>query len=110
MNDGYTLNRPAALACPECGGTLRVDRDGPVLRYVCHIGHVLTGEAMLVAAADRIEHQATGLLAMLNEQRELYRQLIEADEGDRQHLEQLRSRTTRKAEIVRDFLNRSLID
>jgi hypothetical protein len=110
MNDGYALNRPPALSCPGCGGTLRVDGDGPVLRYICHIGHILTGEAMLVAQADRIEHQATGLLAMLNEQRELCRQLIEAKEGDQQHLEQQRSRTTRKAEIVRDFLNRSVVD
>jgi len=40
----------------------------------------------------------------------VYRQLIEAEQGDRQHLEQLRSRATEKAEIVRDFLNESFVD
>jgi two-component system, chemotaxis family, protein-glutamate methylesterase/glutaminase len=110
MTDGYTLNRPVGLTCPECGGALSVDRHGPVIRYICHIGHILTGEAMLVAQAERVEYLATGLLAMLNERRELCRQLIEADQGDRPYLEQLRNQTSKNAEILRDFLSGSLVD
>jgi two-component system, chemotaxis family, protein-glutamate methylesterase/glutaminase len=110
MINGYTLNRPPALTCPECGGTLLVDGSGPIRRYICHIGHILTGEAMLVAQTQRIEHLATGLLAALNEQRELCRQLIEAEEGNQPYLEHLKSRSTKNAETVRDFLSGPLVD
>ncbi len=110
MTDGYTLNRPPALTCPECGGALRMDNDGPVRIYICHIGHILTGAAMLVAQAERVEHLATGLLAALNEQRELCRQLVEAEELDRSYLEQMRGRATRNAEVIRNFLGNSMVD
>jgi two-component system, chemotaxis family, protein-glutamate methylesterase/glutaminase len=110
MNNGYTLNHPKALTCPECGGTVSIVDDGPVRQYVCHIGHVLSGEAMLAAQADRIEGFATGLLAALNERQELCRQLIEARQDDRGVLQQMRIKTMKGAEVIRDFLNNSLFN
>ena len=41
----YTLNKPGYLTCPDCGGALTKIEDGPIPKYVCHIGHILTGEA-----------------------------------------------------------------
>lgn len=110
MSNGYTLNHPSALSCPECGGTVSILDDGPVRRYVCHIGHVLTGEAMLAAQADRIEYLATGLLAILNERQELCRQLTEAHQDDDGTLQRLRTKATKSAEVMRDLLNRSLFN
>jgi hypothetical protein len=110
MNEGYTLNQPPNLTCPECGGSLIRSDDGPAVKYICHIGHVLTGRAMLEAQQERIEHLATGLLAMLNEQRELCRQLIETKQGDQRHLERLRSVATQNAEAIRYFLNGTPLD
>lgn len=103
----YTLNKPGHLTCPECGGALTKIEEGPIPRYVCHIGHALTGEAMLVAQAERIEYLLEAALAMLNERRELCRQLLDGDLHDNKRLEVLRGDATRHAELLRDFLNGS---
>lgn len=103
----YTLNRPGHLTCPECGGALTRIEDGPVPKYVCHIGHVLTGEAMISAQAERIESLLGNSLAMLNERRELCRQLLETGLYERERLEPLLRDATRQAELLRDFLNGS---
>ena len=105
MIDGYTLKRPTSLSCPECGGTLRRATHGPISQYICHIGHVLSGQAMLAAQADRIEWLATGLLAMLNERQELCRGLIEGGEDDSGTLEKAKERALKNAETIRSFLN-----
>ncbi len=105
MTDGYTLNRPTSLSCPECGGVLQRVTEEPISKYVCHIGHVLSGEAMLVAQADRIEWLATGLLAVLNERHELCRELLESGEYDSGTLEKAKERAVKNAETVRSFLN-----
>jgi two-component system, chemotaxis family, protein-glutamate methylesterase/glutaminase len=107
--NGYTLNRPITITCPECGGTLRRVDDGPTLKYVCHIGHALTAQAMLVAQADHIEYLITAVLAALNERRELCRQIIEAGQDDNGTLEEVQGRATKNAEMLRDFLNTSPI-
>lgn len=101
----YTLNKPGHLTCPECGGALTKIEDGPIPRYVCHIGHTLTGEAMLVTQAERIEYLLEGALAMLNERRELCRQLLDGDLHDNKRIEVLLGDATRHAEVLRDFLN-----
>lgn len=107
MHGGYTLNRPFTLTCPECGGALYPLEERPFLKYVCHIGHVLTTEAMLVAQAEHIEHLATSLLATLNERRELCRQIIEAGQDDKGRLAAVESLATKNAEMLRQFLNTS---
>src|SRR6185437_4468707 len=38
------LGTLAPFSCPECHGTLWEIADDPVLRYRCHVGHVLTAE------------------------------------------------------------------
>jgi two-component system, chemotaxis family, protein-glutamate methylesterase/glutaminase len=103
----YTLNKPRHLTCPECGGALTRLEGGPIPKYVCHIGHVLTGEAMLEAQAERIEACLESLLAMLNERRELCRQLLEAGLYEKERLEPLHRNATEYAEMLRDFLNGS---
>jgi two-component system chemotaxis response regulator CheB len=77
MDVGYKLDKPVALSCPECGGTLRRDKIGPLTQYVCHIGHVLSPEAAFVAQFAALEWRLAGSLALLNERAELCRQLAE---------------------------------
>jgi two-component system, chemotaxis family, protein-glutamate methylesterase/glutaminase len=105
MTEQYELNRPTSLSCPECGGTVARIESDPIPKYACHIGHVLTGEAMLQAQADRIESYLTSVLATLNERRELCRQLIEDGLGDPARLEANLREATNKAESVRRLLN-----
>ena len=105
MSEEYTLNQPTSLTCPECGGALaKVDGDA-VPRYVCHIGHELTGEAMLEAQAKRVEWLLGGALAILNERRELCRQLMHDGISDTAGLDQTTKEATQRAEALRDLLN-----
>jgi two-component system chemotaxis response regulator CheB len=103
----YTLNKPGHLTCPECGGALTKIEDAPIPKYRCHIGHVLTGEAMLEAQAERIEASLGNSLAMLNERCELCRQLLASGLYEKARLDPLLRDATRQAELLRDFLNGS---
>src|ERR1043165_7289265 len=105
MSEEYVLNQPTSLTCPECGGALAKVESEPIPKYVCHIGHELTGEAMLEAQAGRIEWLLGGTLAMLNERRELCRQLSHDGVGDTAGLEQTTKQATKSAEALRDLLN-----
>jgi len=77
MDDGYTLEEPLTLGCPECGGVLRPLINEHVRSYRCHIGHVLTGEAVLAAQFSLFECRLGGCLALLNERASLCRKLAE---------------------------------
>jgi two-component system chemotaxis response regulator CheB len=105
MSEEFVLDRPTALTCPECGGALAKVEGEPLPKYVCHIGHVLTGEAMLEAQAERIEATLTSGLAMLNERRELCRQILADGMSEPMWLEGLLNEATQDAERLRALLN-----
>lgn|SRR5215813_12720748 len=78
MDNGYTLEEPLSFSCPECGGVLRpleIEQAGQVRSYRCHIGHVLTAEAVLVAQFALLESKLGGCLALLTERADLCRKL-----------------------------------
>jgi two-component system chemotaxis response regulator CheB len=77
MPDGYVLDKPFSLSCPECGGVLRPDDAAAVKLFRCHIGHVLTAETVLVAQFNLLETRLAGSLALLNERAELCHQMSE---------------------------------
>ena len=77
MPDGYVLEKPFSLSCPECGGVLRPDDAGAVKLFRCHIGHILTAETVLAAQFTILEYRLAGSLAMLNERAELCHQMSE---------------------------------
>jgi hypothetical protein len=105
MSGKYVLAKPDHLTCPECGGALAKVESDPIPKYACHIGHVLTGEAMLEPQADRIEYFLEAALTLLNERRELCRQLLDDGIHDHPGVEVLLQQATRNAELLRDFLN-----
>jgi two-component system, chemotaxis family, protein-glutamate methylesterase/glutaminase len=77
MPDGYVLDKPLSLSCPECGGVLRPDNRGGIKQFRCHIGHALTAETVLVAQFSALEKKLAGSLALLNERAELCQQMGE---------------------------------
>jgi two-component system, chemotaxis family, protein-glutamate methylesterase/glutaminase len=105
MSSHYVLDKPDHLTCPECGGALTKVEGDPITKYRCHIGHVLTGEAMLVAQAERIEMLLETALAALNEHRELCRELLEDGVHDGKQISPILRKATTKAEMLRDLLN-----
>jgi len=65
----------------------------------------LTGEAMLETQAETIERFLESALAMLNERRELCRQLLDDGGYDKGRIEALLHDATTNAELLREFLN-----
>ena len=105
MSEEYVLNQPTSLSCPECGGTLAKVDGNPIPKFVCHIGHQLTGEAVLEAQAERIEWLLGGALAILNERHELCRQLMHDGMSESAGLQQTMQEATEIAEELRALLN-----
>ena len=105
MSEEYVLNQPTSLACPECGGTLAKVDSNPIPKYVCHIGHELTGAAVLEAQAERLEWLLGGALAMLIERRELCRQLMDDGLSQSAALQRTAQEATETAEAIRGLLN-----
>jgi len=75
MTEQYKLDRPSALTCPECGGATTAESTGTLLQFRCHIGHVLTAEAMLAAQFTMVEAKLAASLVALKERAELCRQM-----------------------------------
>ena len=109
MSENYTLDRPAALTCPECGGALRRQQDGTLLQFRCHIGHVLTAETMLAAHFNVLEARLAACLVSLNERAELCREMSEAARAQGQAtaaFEAARAEAIERADVIKDLLER----
>ena len=71
----YTLDRPVAITCPDCGGALRRMDTGTLTQFRCHIGHVYTAEVMAAAQFAALEGGLAATLRSLSERAELCRQM-----------------------------------
>lgn len=71
----FTLNLPAAITCPDCGGALRRSELGSLTQFSCHIGHVYTAEVMLAAQFLQMERALETALRSLSERADLCRQM-----------------------------------
>ncbi|HET9395454.1 MAG TPA: chemotaxis protein CheB [Nitrospiraceae bacterium] len=77
MTSEFTLDRPTAVTCPDCGGALAQTGLGTLTQFKCHIGHVYTTEVMLAAQFHALEQSIERALRSLNERAELCRQMAE---------------------------------
>src|SRR5262249_61032817 len=77
MPEGYVLDKPLSLSCPECGGVLRQEQRAGIRQFRCHIGHVLSAETVLVAQFAVLEKKLAGAMAQLNERAELFQRMAE---------------------------------
>lgn len=104
------MDRPSTMSCPECGGATRCESHGDLVQYRCHIGHILTAEAMLHAQRKALEYHLGASLALFNEHAELCRRMIEtacADSRDPTLLEAARAEALERAEALRSLLEGS---
>ncbi len=44
---GYESNQRSVLTCPDCGGVLWELKEGQLVRYRCHTGHIYNAESLL---------------------------------------------------------------
>jgi len=52
---GYDTNQRSVITCPECGGVLWELKDGNLVRYRCHTGHVYNPEVLLASHDSELE-------------------------------------------------------
>jgi two-component system chemotaxis response regulator CheB len=73
----WKLARPSAQTCPECGGAMAEETQGPLSRFRCHIGHVMTAEVLAAAQLETLEKDLSVVLRTLNERAALCRELAD---------------------------------
>ena len=113
MTAEFTVNRPVAVTCPDCGGALRRSELGTLTQFSCHIGHVYTAEVMLAAQFLAMERFIEQAMRSLSERAELCRQMLVklADRGAtdaaRDHWRQALEEALEQTDPLRKVLNRS---
>lgn len=55
------------FSCPECGGVLREERDGDIVRFRCHVGHLYTDQGLLHYQDESLEAALWTALRILEE-------------------------------------------
>lgn len=112
MTAEFTLNRPVAVTCPDCGGALRQSELGPLTQFSCHIGHVYTAEVMLTAQFLALERFLEQAMRSLSERAELCGLMAEkppnaADAPDERAVwEAARAEAVDQTQPLRDILTR----
>lgn len=77
MDAQFSLDKPIAVTCPDCGGALRQLELGSLTQFGCHIGHVYTMEVMLAAQFLAVERFVEQAMRSLSERAELCRIMAE---------------------------------
>jgi two-component system chemotaxis response regulator CheB len=68
---------PANLSCPDCHGTLWVNKEDNLVNFRCRTGHSYTPAYLIAAQAESSEGSLWDALRSLEEQAALFRQLAE---------------------------------
>jgi two-component system chemotaxis response regulator CheB len=66
---------PSAQTCPECGGGMREESLANLTRFRCHIGHVMTAEALAASQLHELEDTLSAVQRRLNERAGLCREI-----------------------------------
>jgi hypothetical protein len=103
-NEGFKLDTPYTLTCPECNGAMFPARKEPFLLFRCHIGHTYVWPVMLQAQQAKIEAAMGNVMVLMKERAELCRQLIDGDEGNKHALEQMLEEALQRTNSVKELL------
>ena len=105
---GERAGRPSIFTCPDCGGTLWQVAEPELLQFRCHVGHILTGQALLAQQASAAENSLWYTIRTLTDSMVLARELAEAarrngDAGDAAELEGRSDDAERRARALREI-------
>jgi two-component system chemotaxis response regulator CheB len=79
------LGRISPFTCPECHGALWEIRDGPMLRFRCHVGHAYTADAVLAGQGEEIDRMLGTLQRAHQERAALARRMAEQERAEQRH-------------------------
>jgi len=82
---------PSALTCPECGGSLWEQLDGPTLRFVCHVGHAYSVGSLVEEQGRALETTLWSAVRALEERADMHRRLARRAAGSRRELYEQRA-------------------
>jgi two-component system chemotaxis response regulator CheB len=85
MKVDQMLGNISPFTCPECHGALWEIRDGPMLRFRCHVGHAYTADAVLAAQGDEIDRMLGTLQRAHQERAALARRMAEQERSEQRH-------------------------
>ncbi len=63
------------FTCPDCGGVLWQEGEGPSLQFRCHVGHVFAPETLVGLQSEDVEAALWACVRMLKEKSTLSRQM-----------------------------------
>jgi len=69
------VDRPVAQTCPECGGAMREESIGSLIRFRCHIGHAMTAEVLAATQLEKLNNDISSVQRGLNERAALCREI-----------------------------------
>ena len=74
---------PTGLTCPECGGALWEQDDGPTVRFACHVGHAYTLASLIEEQGRDLETTLWSAVRSLEERADVHRRLARRAQGTR---------------------------
>lgn len=80
-NAEQNFTTPVAQTCPECGGAMREERVGTLIRFRCHIGHVMTAEVLAAAKLEILDNDISRCVMAAHEHAELCREIARKHES-----------------------------
>jgi len=80
-----TFAEPTTQTCPECGGAMREENVGSLVRFRCPIGHVMTTDVLAITQLERLKENLSAVLRGLNERAALCREIAQNQEAKGNH-------------------------
>lgn len=81
VNESLQLGPMTPLTCPECHGSLVEVREGPLLRYRCHVGHAFSLHSLLAIINEDIDSAFNWALRTIEERTMLLRKVHQQFNG-----------------------------
>lgn len=94
------LATPSRFTCPECHGALWEIKDGPVLRFRCHVGHAFAADTVLALQGDETDRLMGTLLRSHQERAALAHRMAEHERSNDRH--SLAEQLARRAQDYED--------
>ncbi len=85
MKVDQILGKVSPFTCPECHGALWEIREGPMLRFRCHVGHAFTADAVLAGQGDEIDRMLGTLQRAHQERAALARRMAAQERAEERH-------------------------
>jgi two-component system chemotaxis response regulator CheB len=82
---------PSALTCPECGGALWEQEDGPRVRFLCHVGHAYSVASLVEEQGRALETTLWSAVRALEERADMHHRLARRARGSRRELYEQRA-------------------